>query len=353
MGDKIFTTDQIEMVSGRDMNYTDPVTYDKEPAPEARWSEKRLYDIDYLSFGSKIGFVTNCSTYWYSLRSNYQKGTPQYEELTKRLIWSRYSQGQNIDKTKGISCEPSPKEWIKNTDKSTDVDKELVVCRKPYFQKYIYSRLNNEYKEWQVKIERYSIAYYGLDAGANKNPDFVKMCNETCPVLDNNSVMNRICHYMESHIKEVKTVRKDFSQIQLDGIMMNNYRELRLDKESYMRNCLGRYKELRQSYRENTKFVSREEKANERQQFYMYCNILRDEIVMQFDGVAVDAANMAIYVGYDNNVQENREFAWELFGKEIFNNVKSNRQENVYIPELDPNGDIEYLGMRYSRKKVD
>lgn len=351
MGDKAFTTDQIEMIEGKDKDYVLPVTYEKNKAPDNKWSEKKLYDTDYLSFGSKIGFVTNCSTYWYALRADYAKDSEQYKELTRRLIWSRFQQGSQIDKTKGVICDQSPSKWVRESKDSTPLDRELVVRRKPYFQKYIYPKLNQEYKEWKSKAQRYSYAYYGKNIQENDDKSFLKECDDNCPVIDNGSTMNRICHYMESHIKELRASNHKQDQFLLDAIMMDDDRELKLEYTEYMQKSLRRYKELKSNLRDNTKYVSREEKQKEREQFYIYCELLRDEIIKKV-GSSVDAANLAVYVGYENNSQENREFVWDLFGKEIFENVKKNRQKDIYVPELNPNGDIEYLGLKYSRKKV-
>lgn len=338
-GDKIFSTDQIEMIEGKNSEYVYPVTYQKEAAPSSKWTEKRLYDTDLLSFGSKIGFVTNCSTYWYSLRSDYQIGTPQYEELTRRLIWSRYAQGENIDKTKGIKCEKYPVQWIRNSAESSDIDRELVVCAKPYFQKYIYPKLNREYQEWYETIRKFRMV--GEDTSSFQ-----------CPVLDNNSVMNKICHYMESNIKEIREVYNINDQIELDKYMMNNDRELKLEYETYMKKCLKRYLELKKNLKNELQYSNREEKETCRKKFYYYCDCLKRDIIEEF-GDYRDATNMAVYVGYNTNSQENREFVWDLFGRYVFENIKSNTHAESYVPVLDPEGDIEYLGLRYSRKKVE
>ena len=44
---------------------------------------------------------------------------------------------------------------------------------------------------------------------------------------------------------------------------------------------------------------------------------------------------------------------WKLFGKEVVDNIMENTMGFFEIPLLNENGDIEYLGKRYSLERID
>jgi hypothetical protein len=63
-------------------------------------------------------------------------------------------------------------------------------------------------------------------------------------------------------------------------------------------------------------------------------------------------ANLAISICYEIHPNDNKTFAWGVFGEEIINNVYKNRQTIVKIPFVDDFGNIEWLGNKYSSKEI-
>ena len=61
--------------------------------------------------------------------------------------------------------------------------------------------------------------------------------------------------------------------------------------------------------------------------------------------------NCAIDYFYINNPTKNKDIMWAMFGKSITANMKR-KIDKVYFPMPDDNGDIKYLGERYSRQEV-
>lgn len=43
---------------------------------------------------------------------------------------------------------------------------------------------------------------------------------------------------------------------------------------------------------------------------------------------------------------------WDIFGNQIIENLKANSTEPIYLPVLDENGKIDYLGKKYSLMEV-
>lgn len=94
-GDLVFTTDNAEMVNN--VMPGNPITYQKKPVEKKHIDKRDLYKADLMSFDSKIGYITNCSTTLYSMLPMYEKGTKEYDEIIHRLKICRKEQGNQID----------------------------------------------------------------------------------------------------------------------------------------------------------------------------------------------------------------------------------------------------------------
>lgn len=94
-GDLVFTTDN-KIMTGNAFG-GNPITYQKKPTEKKYIDTKDLYKADLLSFDSKIGYITNCSTTLYSMLSLFEKGSTEYNTIIHRLKECRVAQGNEID----------------------------------------------------------------------------------------------------------------------------------------------------------------------------------------------------------------------------------------------------------------
>lgn len=74
-----------------------PITYQKKPTEKKYIDTKDLYKADLLSFDSKIGYITNCSTTLYSMLPLFDKCSKEYNTIIHRLKECRVAQGNEID----------------------------------------------------------------------------------------------------------------------------------------------------------------------------------------------------------------------------------------------------------------
>lgn len=70
-GDLVFTTDNEVMIDN--VIPGNPITYQKKPTEKKHIDKRDLYKADLMSFDSKIGYITNCSTTLYSMLPLYEK----------------------------------------------------------------------------------------------------------------------------------------------------------------------------------------------------------------------------------------------------------------------------------------
>lgn len=94
-GDIVFTTNNPIMVNNSFGG--NPITYQKRPTEKKYINTDDLYKADLLSFDSKIGYITNCSTTLYSMLPLYKEGTKEYKTIIHRLKECRVAQGNEID----------------------------------------------------------------------------------------------------------------------------------------------------------------------------------------------------------------------------------------------------------------
>lgn len=332
-----------------------PITFDKRTAKKYKILESTLANSDMQSFGSDIGYITNCSTALYSMLENFEEDSEEYKEIKKRLLICRKLQGESIDHAKGIQTDPFPQYWVDEKKSRNDLDKKLVIKRKPYFQRYVYSSLNRTYMKYAKDLNDYSLTHYGIPAEENQEPEFLEFKEKDCPVLDNDSPMNRVCHYLESQVQEIRYENKKQDQFILDSILIDNDYDLLLEHEDFVKEILREYKKIREDERADIK-TSSFKKDNSSVVEFSYCiwlryKMLREKLLEVFPDNHT-MANMLVYVGYQSKVQENKDFIWNVAGKDILENVLENKQEHIYIPCEDENGDIKYLGNKYSRKEI-
>lgn len=74
-----------------------PITYQKKLTEKKYIDTKDLFKADLLSFDSKIGYITNCSTTLYSMLSLFDKNSIEYNTIIHRLKECRVAQGNEID----------------------------------------------------------------------------------------------------------------------------------------------------------------------------------------------------------------------------------------------------------------
>ena len=352
-GDKLATTNCQEIIDGYRKEFPNPITYDKKSVSKEELNVNRLGIIDSLSFGSKIGFITNCSTYWWSLIANYDKNSLEYNELIHRLKLMRLAQGAEIDRTKGLESSEMPKEYTTYMKDMDLLDKELVASKKPYFQKYIYPKLNYEYNEFLKNSEYYSHIKYGVSRDSNTDEDFIGYMKYHNPILDNNSVMNRICHYLEDNISEIKNNSKITNQEILDDILINTDREILFEYEDLFREVIIEYKQFRAKEKSSTLKYSGEEEINRQSRFNLFRKSIRKKVYGKIHN-SVDVANLAIFYGYEKKAEVYKDFAWNIFGKEIFENVKYNTNKKIMIPVRcsDEESEFSYLYKNYKMIEV-
>ena len=355
-GDILFTTDNPVYLRCRYGGV--PVVYTPQKAEKSFIDRKALYKVDMLGFGSNIGFITNCCTTLDEMQSLYPQGSKEYEEIDARLKICCKFQSHEIDHAKGIKTKPFPKhftEFIKQDDinfegKNIDFLNTLVVNKRPKFMRYLYSKYNKEYKAFLADFSRYSIIKWG--GGDDELPkkirdsleyqEFLEYKNQKNPLLETHGVMNRVCEYMESNLKEIKRKNKHCDNELLATILCGEC-EIDIDKLAMIRDLKAEY---------DTFIKSNQLKDSQFLTYEQYWKHLRLFALANISSNIQELARLAAIICYKENPKKQKDFVWDLFGIGVVENLKE-RFNTIKVPILSEFGDIDYLHEQYELVDVD
>ena len=364
-GDIVFTTDNDIFLKCKfyDQFNNLPITYEKKTVPKRIVKEKHLYRADLKSFDTKIGQITNYSTSFYDLlykfKDDYSEyGRKCYNEILERLKLTRFAQGNEIDAAKGIKTDPYPSHWINkqfinpdDSDKIKEYKKflnDICANRKPVFFKHRYTASRNDDKNFQSNIELFSILESGksikdLSDQNEKEQEILSIYENKSILIDYNSPMNKVYHYMEDNLsclkKQATLVNADVAKLlKTNKDPLNDFQKINIIKE-----VADDYFAEKSKFKKgiNKDYVNIDQ----------YSKVLRDRAIKYFDNDE-EMANYVVEVCYIQRYHQSKSFAWCVFGEFLIRNLMRNTVQPVVIPIRDDKGDIEYLFNKYSMTEV-
>lgn len=365
-GDIIMTTDNSEVINNAYGGL--PITYTKNKTPKEVIVEDCLYEYDIKAFDTRIGFITNCSTTLYSMLPIYEKNSKEYLKIIKRLKICRKEQGNQIDKAKGLIVKPFPKYWTSwtkptsNNNQFLDLinfNNSIIIDKRPYFMRYLYSDYNKKYLKHLGNFEKYSLAKFGKPFAelTSDNPEFLDIIDKYdrySPLLDTQCTMNNICHYMENKVKEIKV---SFPLKIYDNLLlfMKNP-DIPFDTIKYkkMEALFRKYRSERSRFNKMIMTDSRSGSFEGRfktiEQYNKYIRSEAYEISKDYS----ELVNLAVAICYELHPSDSKAFAWSVFGDGIVENIKNNclriGKTTIDVPFLaidDSQDNISYLGKQY------
>lgn len=182
-----------------------------------------------------------------------------------------------------------------------------------------------------------------LSKDNNTEHDVLNSYENKSILIDYNSPMNKVYHYMENNLeclkKQATLVNADIAKL------------LKTNKEPLNDfNKINIIKELADEYfAEKSKFKKgiNKDYANIDQ----YSKVIRDKAIGYFD-CEEELTNYVVEVCYIQRYHQSKSFAWCVFGDFLIRNLMRNTLQPVTIPMRDNRGDIEYLYNKYSLVEV-
>ena len=325
-----------------------------------------FHESNKSGFSNKIGSITNKGATMADIKSIYDEHSEEYRILDRRIRHIQLYQQMEIDSLKGIEVSQMPKRWYDkyvfdynketgNYEKHDLFDMSILADRKPYFMIYIYDDLMKKYKKYINKQES-SCANQFLKSleelidsptRTKKEHEFLSNYYRHFPVSNHDGTMNRICRYMECQLENIKLDNETF------GVF--NASHLKSDLE-YEPDLFVKMKKKYSEYNESITKKVRELKMNislsykdRKREKSNYIKLQNDKFrkdCLDICGDMETLSNVLIDVCYTSN--KSKQFAWDICGEQIIENLLNNNDRVIKYIERDKNGAHEYLGQRFS-----
>lgn len=275
-------------------------------------SESDIIKSNLDGMGNQVGTITNRITAMMEVLSRFDKGTPEYNTLQKRIETGQLLQQNEIDKLKGIVAKPMPKYWYDLHKCETDFDKSICVDKKPYFMIYVYDDYKSKYNRYIKESNKTQLLKFG-DTGT-PSEEFLEYKESRNPFGMGPCAMNRICWYIEQQFKGCLSKLKKASNF--------DYRVLRYDVP-YSSDLKVKMQQLANEYaatvHENIKKndeTSREDGANKKRLIQKH---YRDQAAKLIPNDK-ERYNVILDLYYSNMI--NRQFCWDTVGELIIKRIR-------------------------------
>ncbi len=362
--DSFFTTDnEIILRNTRDVPAIECV---QRQAEKIIPDEPDLVKANLLAFGDEIGSTTNKITSMIELQSSFKKGSPEYMALEYRIMCGQHYQQNSIDKAKGILSKPMPRYWYdksacRQLPETTEEEKEfkklcfsIAAEKKPYFMKYIYPDLMNEYKKYTTDsnkkcIRRFQMPLKELEQIQDYTPEqaeFLEYQKKFMPTGNNLCTINRICLLFEETFGQFLTDRKnealfDYSVLKFGiNYQKSDYRKIENIKKEYD-DSMKFYQQTAKTMR-----LDKEEMAENRTMMLMKFRSACECICPN----ALELCEILLDMCYTTN--KSKQFVWDVCGDTIIQTLLKKNNYIIHYPALtETKGDFEFGGESFIMKE--
>jgi len=370
-GDIIMTTPEFTELS-YSKEYRTPF-YERKVAPKQLVVKEDLWQSDIIGFNSKIGLITNYGTTFFSLLANAETDE-QKDHLINRLKTCNVMQSCQIDKMKGIQIFEIPDWWDKwnkaeegmgeDEVRKIELYNTMLCTQRPYFMKYVYPRTYGKKNRKYIKTyENLSQMRFGmsLEELIAKNPtdekslEFLASFSHRSPLVDSPSIMNKICHHMEEKVGDIKM---DLPSGNFDyRVLLNPAYDITKSKVDKMVLLYKKYSAQRSGAFDVSDDMRVEDEyrlTNDMGDKDRFIREIEREALETISSNEIELTNLAIYVCCDVFPNGSNSFMWKLFGGDVIvqNLLDSHEDDGIIVPVVDEFGKIEYLGKKYSLRRI-
>ena len=326
-------------------------------------TEERLIQSNIDSFGDDIGKTTNWITTMFDVQSQFSPDSEEYKVLDYRIMCGQLYQQNAIDAAKGIIANPMPASWHeRHANRVVETDSEDIVCRKnfnmriladkkPYFMRYIYQNLMNDYNTYIKQAEKKCLREYRIDIDelidmgysnrSEEQNEFLRYYYERMPLGIHNCVMNKICKRFEEEfdmyfLKNADIEEFDYSIMKSDAEYTKNqyYTVLKMHSEyidmltDFIKSCKSNYVDKDDMY------TTKEHKVRS---FKADC--------ISVCSNAKQLCNIILDICYKRS--GTKQFCWDICKDEIIDNLLEKNNRMIGYPRMCDDGDISFGGNKF------
>lgn len=332
-------------------------------APKCIPTEDDIMQSNINSFGNAVGEVTNKITSMFEVQARYSSDSREYRMLDYRIKCGQLYQQNAIDKTKGIEAKPMPDKWYTwitnkvSKGKSSKEKKEnwfnrkIVVDKKPYFMQYIYPSEASHFREYIKKnrekcLMRFRITLDELinkEGKTNEEKKFLIYYYRNLPLGTAPCTINKICWKIENLFDKAFINSKsefDYSILKCHvNYSRSQFNKIRKIYEQYKRE-LAAY----MNYAKTERIKSEDRQIRK----YLLRENFKKKCLEQCPNEEY-LCDIVLDLCYSKS-NTSKQFAWDVCGDMIIQNLLKRNNYKITYPTLDPDGDIEFNGMKFSMK---
>jgi len=332
-------------------------------------TEANLVQANKQGFNNNVGGVTNQATSMFEILAKFPIGSREYNEMIYRITCMQGYQQEIIDSCKGIIPKKVPKEWFNykyvkiEEDDSDEIrlekefNQKLLASKKPYFFIYNYPQLKKEYEQFRKSINTNSLRWCNMtleqlmasdyDSLDNIGKSLYKFAKDRCPVEDNGSIMNRLCHRIEELTDGISTTIKE---VEFDNSFLVSRKRFPIEKTNRVNDI---YKEYTSTIGTMTANSSYQEggvdDVAEANRIDLFMNYFKDKALEVCDGDSQLLTDILVNKLYKNS---SKYFIWQVCGNEIVDRLLEENNYKITYPVQDENGTIIWSGNKYSLKTI-
>ena len=253
-----------------------------------------------------------------------------------------------------------PKTWyVKSANRinSDDSDENIAkkefynrICshKKPYFFMYNYTNLKTEYDKYVKEADTAASILFGKNTSelmnseelTEKEADFIENFYKYAPLDCSPSTINRICWAIEDTFGDKNNMH--FTNF--------DYSILKTDVKYEQKDFYA----VKKIYSDYTKALRDIAECSEKGDSDTDSAFLALESFKEAcDALCLDEkalCNIVLDLCYTTN--KSKQFAWDICGETIVNNLISKSDNVIQFPERRDDGDFEFKGDRFSMKKL-
>ncbi len=224
----------------------------------------------------------------------------------------------------------------------------ILLDRYPYFFIYRYTECRREFKEYRERAEITCKQKFGCSLDELERSDDLTEEQKALlanyyrymPVIMSNSPMNLICRRIEKLAKEVSDRAKldefDYTILKYKGVEYG---------KAERRKVINEVKKFLQARKESAVAADCTAEQSEYMWGYLDSGEYTESMLIKVLPDMRVTVNVLVDYFYRDNPRKSRDLLWGVFGKYLLNNLKG---DTVSLPLPDNNGEIEYLGDKYS-----
>jgi hypothetical protein len=366
-GDVVMSTDNKIFIKGA-QKWHNVITYEKGAVPVQKICLKNSIATDIRGLGTGVGGFSNCATIMHAMKGIFQKDTQkeQRDELTLRIKLLREIVGQEIDRIKGTAAPELPKEWkkfIRINDDDTDAVKadkykrnSMVISKKPYFFRYLYPELNQQFKQYENSYNMASKNMFGIKfkkllTKPNKSEDemnLVRRYQKYSPLITAPCIMNILCKEFENVDFDINFNKNAVSMLPtFEDCFEFDQERFAIVKDLYRKYTARKQVKTLESIVDNIDLPNRDEYDEIR---FGAMTFIRTEIQEAIESASFSGKELLYYCHCLSKEykQFNWDFAWDILDESVLDLIP---RGIVQIPVKNEVG-FEYLGNRYTLQVI-